>query len=64
MTLDEMLLQKLAEWRPDSGRQTLTVAHPETGWTAAVDRRLRRPRRLPGVGAEPDPSRGRAGRPT
>ena len=36
MTLDELLLQKLAEWRLDSGRQTLTVAHPETAWTAAV----------------------------
>ena len=36
MTLEEALLQKLAEWRFDNGRQTLTVAHPETGWTAAV----------------------------
>ena len=31
-----LLLRKLAEWRFDNGRQTLTVAHPETGWTAAV----------------------------
>jgi hypothetical protein len=36
MTLEETLLQNLAEWRFDNGRQTLTVAHPETGWTAAV----------------------------
>ncbi len=34
MTLEETLLQKLAEWRFDNDRQTLTVAHPETGWTA------------------------------
>ena len=25
MTLDELLLQKLAEWRPDKGRQTLDL---------------------------------------
>ena len=36
MTLEETLLQNLAEWRFDNGRQTLTVAHPETGWTATV----------------------------
>ena len=36
MNLEETLLQKLAEWRFDNGRQTLTVAHPETGWTATV----------------------------
>jgi hypothetical protein len=36
MTLNEALLEKLADWRCDSGRQTLTVAHPESGWTAAV----------------------------
>ena len=36
MTLNEALLEKLAEWRCDSGRQTLTVPHPESGWTAAV----------------------------
>jgi hypothetical protein len=36
MTLENTLLQKLAEWRFDNGRQTLTVADPETGWTAAV----------------------------
>ncbi|HBI45282.1 MAG TPA: hypothetical protein DDY78_20875 [Planctomycetales bacterium] len=36
MTLEETLLQKLADWRFDNGRQTLTVAHPETGWSAAV----------------------------
>jgi hypothetical protein len=36
MTLEETLLQNLAEWRFDSGRQTLTVGHPETGWNAAI----------------------------
>lgn len=36
MTLNELLLQKLAEWRFDNARQTLTVAQPETGWTAGV----------------------------
>ena len=36
MTLAEVLLQRLARWRPDSDRQTLEVAHPETGWAVAV----------------------------
>ena len=36
MTLDETLLQKLAEWRFDSGPQTLVVPHPESGVTASV----------------------------
>jgi hypothetical protein len=36
MNLEETLLQKLAEWRFDNDRQTLTVAHPESGWTTAV----------------------------
>ena len=36
MTLEEALLQKLAEWRFDSGPQTLTLPHPESGWTVAV----------------------------
>jgi hypothetical protein len=36
MTLDELLLEKLAKWRPDSERQTLDVAHPESGWTVAL----------------------------
>ena len=36
MTLNELLLQKLAEWRFDTARQTLTVPHPESGQTAAV----------------------------
>jgi hypothetical protein len=36
MTLDEMLLQKLADWRPDSERQTLKVEHPAGGWKAVV----------------------------
>ena len=37
MTLAETLLQRLAKWRPDNGRQTLDVAHPESGWTARLD---------------------------
>lgn len=37
MTLAETVLRKLAEWRPDSGRQTLDVVHPESGWAVAVD---------------------------
>jgi hypothetical protein len=36
MTLNERLLEKLAEWRPDSGRQTLTVSEPTTNTTVAV----------------------------
>jgi hypothetical protein len=36
MTLEKLLLEKLAKWRPDSGRQTLEVSHPESGWAAAV----------------------------
>ena len=36
MTLNDTLLQKLAEWRFDNERQTLTVVHPETGWSAGV----------------------------
>jgi hypothetical protein len=35
MTLEEMLLQKLADWRPDKGRQTLTVP-AEGGWRASL----------------------------
>jgi hypothetical protein len=37
MNLAETLLAKLAKWRPDSGRHTLDVAHPESGWAVAVD---------------------------
>jgi hypothetical protein len=36
MTLDAALLEKLANWRPDNGRQTLTEHDPASGWTAAV----------------------------
>lgn len=32
MTLDETLLQNLAEWRPDSDRPTLTLADADSGW--------------------------------
>lgn len=31
MTLEELLLEKLADWRPDTGRQTLTVAAEGVG---------------------------------
>ena len=36
MTLENLLLEKLAEWRFDTGRQSLTVADAGSGWTAAV----------------------------
>ncbi len=37
MTLTEKLLQKLSEWKPQgTGRHALTVAAPETGWTAQL----------------------------
>lgn len=36
MNLDEIVRQKLAEWRPNSGRQTLTGADAACGWTVAV----------------------------
>ena len=35
MTLDEALLQKLADWRP-AGRQTLAVAPEGAGWTTTL----------------------------
>jgi hypothetical protein len=33
MTLDELLLQKLAKWRPDTNCPTLEVNDPASGWT-------------------------------
>jgi hypothetical protein len=36
MTLDETLLQKLADWRPGEGRQILSVSHPASGWSVAL----------------------------
>jgi hypothetical protein len=36
MNLDEMLLQKLADWRPDSGPQTLEIDDAASGWKAVV----------------------------
>jgi hypothetical protein len=36
MNLDERLLEKLAEWRPDAGRQTLVVAEPSINATVTV----------------------------
>jgi hypothetical protein len=40
MSLDETLLQKLADWRPLEGRQTLHVPDEGTGWavTLTIDR--------------------------
>jgi hypothetical protein len=35
MSLDGLLLEKLARWRPD-GRDTLEVNAPEAGWSAVV----------------------------
>jgi hypothetical protein len=36
MTLDEALLQNLAEWRPGGGRQTLNLPDTGSGWTVAL----------------------------
>jgi hypothetical protein len=36
MTLDETLLQKLADWRPGEGSQVLSVSHPASGWSVAL----------------------------
>src|SRR5215207_5545590 len=36
MTLDDLFQAKLADWRPDTGRQTLTFEDPETGWRVAL----------------------------
>jgi hypothetical protein len=36
MTLNETLLEKLAEWRSGPGRQTLTVPDGGAGWTVAL----------------------------
>jgi hypothetical protein len=35
-TLAERLPEKLADWRPEGGRQALEVSDPEGGWTASV----------------------------
>jgi hypothetical protein len=35
MSLDVLLLEKLARWRP-AGREALEVSAPETGWTITV----------------------------
>jgi len=36
MSLNAVLLEKLAKWRPDTDRQTLDVTDPASGWTATV----------------------------
>lgn len=36
MSLNEILLEKLAKWRPDNDRQTLDLADAAGGWSAAV----------------------------
>lgn len=36
MTLDETLRQKLADWRPDTTRQTLTVADADSDWKVTI----------------------------
>ncbi len=36
MTLDEILLRKLASWRPDSACDRLTVDDPGSGWQASI----------------------------
>ncbi|HTU17929.1 MAG TPA: hypothetical protein VMG10_07675 [Gemmataceae bacterium] len=36
MSLDALLLEKLANWRPDKDRETLAVGDTAGGWRAAV----------------------------
>ena len=36
MTLENTVLEKLAEWHPPAGRHTLTVPGEGTGWSLAV----------------------------
>jgi hypothetical protein len=36
MTVDEILLQKLVKWRPESSRPVLEVADPDNGWTVRL----------------------------
>ena len=36
MNLNETVLQKLAEWRPPSGRQTLNLPDAGTGWAVTL----------------------------
>jgi hypothetical protein len=36
MTLDETVLQKLADWQPAAGRQTLNLPTARSGWALAL----------------------------
>jgi hypothetical protein len=36
MTLENMLLEKLSEWKPRPGRQELSVADPASGWSVTL----------------------------
>lgn len=36
MTLENLLLQKLARWRPDGGSSVMEVTDPASGWTARL----------------------------
>src|SRR5437588_11355779 len=36
MTLENTLLQKLGEWKPPGGRQTLTLPDADAGWTVSL----------------------------
>lgn len=36
MTLDEKVLQRVAEWRPPAGRQTLHLPDAGSGWSLAL----------------------------
>jgi hypothetical protein len=36
MKIDELLLQNLARWRPNSPHELLEIAHPDSGWTVAL----------------------------
>jgi hypothetical protein len=36
-SLDALLLEKLANWRPDNARQVLHLDHADSGWVADVE---------------------------
>ena len=35
--LDEILLQKLAEWRPDTANPTLSLTDPAGAWSVSLE---------------------------
>jgi hypothetical protein len=36
MTLDETVLQRIADWRPQAGRESVTVTEEQSGWSATI----------------------------